>query len=88
MYVSDKDNVTPECTCLNCHKPLNRASAVAEDASPSDGDFTMCIGCGHLMIFNADQTLRNPTDEELAEIAGDERMITISNAIAKLHRQS
>jgi len=31
--------------------------------------------CHHLMIYGDDMTLRNPTDEEMTELAGDEELL-------------
>jgi hypothetical protein len=43
--------------------------------SPRDGDMTVCLYCRHVMIYNADLSLRNPTDEEIVEIAGDPALV-------------
>lgn len=61
----------PEQKCLNCDKQLNRVSVTGpEDPVPTPGDATVCLGCGHLMIFTDTMGLRNPNEDELKELAG------------------
>ena len=55
-----------------------------EEAIPSEGDVTICIYCGHISVFNTDLTLRNPTDEEIHIIAGDQRILKIQKARTKI----
>jgi hypothetical protein len=54
-----------------------------KEAVPSDGDVTVCFDCGHIMVF-ADGRLRNPTDTEMHDIAGDPRIIKLQQARARI----
>lgn len=74
------DHKVPDSKCTACGYAMNGAICVGEDAAPDPGDFTVCIECGHLMIFGDGLILRNPTDAEMIEIAGDERLLAIQEA--------
>jgi len=43
----------------------------------SPGDATVCLTCGHLMVFGEDLLLRNPTDAEIVKFAGDKRLLAV-----------
>lgn len=62
--------------CLNC----DAATGVDTGNSPSPGDFTVCIGCGHLMAFADDLSFRELTAAEQVAIAGDRRLIDVQRA--------
>jgi hypothetical protein len=64
---------TPETKCLACGHILNGVFPVPgeKDLPPEEGCRTLCIRCGALMVFNKDLTLREPTEEEKAEIDSD-----------------
>jgi len=63
--------------CLDCGAPNDSAAAVGCEAKPQPGDITICLRCGHLMAFGDDLALRQLTDAEVIEIAGDERIIAV-----------
>lgn len=77
--------------CTNCGYELDAATVVAEEignkTSPEEGDITICIGCGHLMVFDKDMVLRNPTDDEILKVAGDPRMVAVQKALAAIKKQ-
>ena len=56
---------TTATTCPHCHRPLNAASHLG-GATPSPGDFTICITCTKLAVFTDTLDLRLPTADELA----------------------
>lgn len=70
------------CACLNCGEMMDGATAVGEEGRvmPSPGDVTVCLYCGHLMMFDDQLAFRNPSDAEIIELAGDERVVTIGKA--------
>jgi hypothetical protein len=70
----------PMSACLGCSKRMDGASAVDHRGAPAPGHFTICIGCGHLMAFGDDMRLRNLTDAEMIEVAGDPRVIAVQRA--------
>lgn len=82
------DHKIKESRCLSCGKKLDGCTSVACDAMPSPGDVTICITCGHIMAFGDDLTLRELTDAEMYEIAGDERILAVQAARKKLFNDS
>jgi hypothetical protein len=73
--------------CTNCGKMLDGATAVKETDSkrarkvmPDPGSITICLACGHLMVFGDDLLLRDPTPEEIVQVAGDRRILAIQRA--------
>jgi hypothetical protein len=56
--------------CPNCHTPLSAVTHPTTDATPSDGDFSVCLYCGHVLVIEGG-CVRNPTDAEITEIAGN-----------------
>ena len=86
MIIGDA-KIVPPSACTNCGEPNDRASSVGvESAMPAPGDFSLCIYCGHLMAFADDLTLRNLTDAETVEIAGDHRILAVQRARRALKR--
>lgn len=73
-----KSKLLPDLHCLNCGKLIDGATSVDGDYLPDAGDATICIYCGHLMVF--DLTVRKPNDAELEELAGDKRILAIQKA--------
>jgi hypothetical protein len=77
---------TPKNNCLNCGTVLDEVSQVAEHGEqrhaprPNENEFwfSVCVKCGHLMVVTPDLRLRNPTDDELIQIAGDRRLVAIN----------
>ena len=71
--------ITPECACPSCNRIFDRATGIGQ-RQPKEGDITICIECGHLMAFNSNLTVRDLTDEEMHEVAGDPRIIAVQKA--------
>jgi hypothetical protein len=71
-----------ENACLNCGKVLDGATAIDQEGEirPTPGSITVCMYCGHLMAFDEQLHFRALTDEEIINIAGDERLIAINRA--------
>lgn len=62
----------PPYDCPSCgRRSLDRTASAAGEYRPKAGDITLCIRCGHALIFNADLTVRQPTAEERREIDAD-----------------
>jgi hypothetical protein len=76
----------PFDACLNCGKRIDAAARVRDDERPEPGDITVCLGCGHLMAYADDMTLRELTGEEIVEIAGDPEIIEAQHFIAHYRR--
>ena len=54
----------PEMRCLACDQLLNHASDNETATAPSVGDYTYCLYCHHLMVFDKDLRLREMTVQE------------------------
>ena len=80
-------NRVKESACINCGAALTAATAVEgvgdEERLPEPGDLTVCMYCKHLMMFADDLTLRNLTDDEMKEVAGDPRMLAVTKGKAR-----
>jgi hypothetical protein len=78
------DSRVPPSMCLDCGRINDAATGVdhaeGPDAAPQPGDVTVCFYCGHIMVFGDDLMLRNPTDAEIREIAGDARILAVQRA--------
>jgi hypothetical protein len=77
----------PERHCLSCGKRLNSASVPgSEDPTPEPGNSTICLYCGHLMVFAEDMSLRALTDAEMVELAGDPQVLEVMRFIEAYKR--
>jgi len=49
----------PPSACPTCHE-LNDAATDIDNtnATPKEGDLSVCLNCGEIMVFNADRTTR------------------------------
>lgn len=80
----------PPSPCPNCGKVLDAATGVDKRRRPNDrmvprpGNVSVCISCGHICVFDKKLRLRNPTEAEMVQIAGDPRVIQIMKARAKV----
>ena len=78
---------TPVNRCLNCRKKINAASPVDPHARPPEpGDIAICLDCAHVQIYADDMTVREPTDAEIVEIAGDPEMVQAVEMIGEYNR--
>jgi len=86
-----EDVIVPLSHCPECGHKLDAANVVEEGeiqgTQPEPGDFTICLNCGHLMVFTEGLKLREPNDEEARIIAGDKRMLAIQRARAIVLRE-
>lgn len=78
-----EDHHLPPVPCPSCGERLDTATPMFADGVPVDGDITICLKCGHIMVFE-DQRPRNPTDAEMRRMAGDRRIIKVQKARGKL----
>ena len=57
----------PLNVCLKCGYSMDRASQINGIKAPKTDDFTICIRCGELLVFDEALRFRWPTHEEPAE---------------------
>ncbi len=65
----------PGSACVNCGKDMDAASPVGGGRGPQSGDVAICLYCRHLMVYGEDLKMRNLTDEEVIEVAGDPEIV-------------
>jgi acetyl-CoA carboxylase beta subunit len=82
------DQHIPQSPCLNCGKLLDGATCIDNDSMPDPGDVTICIYCGHLMMFDAQMRLRDLSDEKVRQVAGDGRIVAVQRARRVLERRA
>lgn len=62
--------------CINCRCDLSaHTNIIDREAMPTPGDVAVCLYCGHIMIWEEDMELREPTDEEAFSMAGDPDLV-------------
>jgi hypothetical protein len=57
---------------------LDAASLIGVDGDmrgPRGGDITVCLRCRHVMAYNDDLSLRDLTDKEVVDIAGEPTLV-------------
>lgn len=86
-YKLAKSERMKEQCCLKCGEPNDAASGVVDKHArntikPRPGDVTLCMNCGHLMMFTNDLSFRELTKEEQKHAATDRRLITTRAALA------
>jgi hypothetical protein len=78
-------------SCLSCGYVSDGASTPdgREARGPKPGDFTVCLMCGHLAVYDRYLKFRQPNDEEMLAIAGDKRLLDLQWARGEvMKRQS
>lgn len=60
---------TPETKCPVCVGKINACTGVDHDSTPNKDDVTLCFGCGTLLFFNEDLTVRIPTVTETKNLS-------------------
>jgi hypothetical protein len=82
------DHVMPDSACLSCGKRLDRATMSNGDHRPSPGNITICaFGCGHIMAFADDLSLRELTDNEIIDVAGDPRLVQLQKICGRIRKK-
>src|SRR5262245_33137345 len=80
---------TPSNHCLECGYELDCAAAPGTEPrrAPQAGDLSICVACGHLTVFDAELKLREPTQAEILEVAGDETLLKYMKARMRLRSE-
>lgn len=83
-YVMTKDALCPKCgTHVDCATHMS-----GKAVKPKPDDVSLCVGCGSIMFFNDDLSIRVATAEELEEMDQDQvKMLLILSWAMKKHRQ-
>jgi hypothetical protein len=78
----------PGSACINCGKDIDAASPVGSGRAPQSGDFSICLYCRHLMVYGDDLRVRNLTDEEVIEVAGDPDLVLAMKMLESADQQN
>ena len=81
---------TPLNYCLDCEMLIDSGAPTPDapdDSTPTPGDIAICLHCAHVMIYADDLTVREPTNDEVVEIAGDPDMVRAVNAIVEFNKR-
>jgi RNase P subunit RPR2 len=78
----------PEVRCPKCQKRLSAASSIKHEEPPEAGSVTICLYCGHVMIFQEDKTLRPATQAEIEDLKSNNsefrRMVSLLAKFRKM----
>ena len=63
--------------CPQCGKVLDAATPtrLEDKRAPEPGDISVCLHCHGLLVYGDDMSLREPTDDEIVELAGDPELV-------------
>jgi hypothetical protein len=77
MILGNDRRIQP-AACLQCKAVNDGATSVGEkDETPEPGNIAICSECGHIMAYDDNMQMRELTDKEMLDVAGDPRIITI-----------
>jgi hypothetical protein len=65
---------TPRIPCRYCKALNNCAYDPNGELTPQNGDFTICLYCGELSVFDEQLLLCKPTKEEYLEAISDTQL--------------
>lgn len=75
-------------SCIACNYAMDGALGIGSEDSPAPGDLTICLRCGHLMSYSDELKLRELTDKEAYEAAGDKLVLAAQKARGKALAQT
>ena len=70
--------------CLNCGKDLDACEQINGDGGPRPGNITVCLYCGHVMVFDEKMKFRDLNDAEMVEVAGDPRLVEMGRLVGEV----
>lgn len=65
----------------------NDCSAHPDGSEPGADCVSICIQCGHIAIFNADLSVREPTTKELARLQNEPTVMKYQHAVRMAHAE-
>lgn len=76
MKKEPKVNRFETSPCINCGTPNDAATGATDIAAePVPGDIMICLTCGHIAAYGDDMKIRELTEREQIEIAGDKDVL-------------
>lgn len=76
---------TPGCICVWCSKVHTHTTG---DGTPAPGDFSLCIECGNLNVFDEQLRLRKATREEAQEANDMDELQDLHAAIMRANAEA
>lgn len=73
--MNKEPNRVPLSPCVSCGHPNDSSTPLRKDHTPSSGDISICLYCGHIAAFAEDLTLRALTSAEICEVAGSPEIL-------------
>ena len=56
-------------------------------SDPEPGDASICLYCGHILIFGDDLKLREPQGREFWELAGDRKVLAAQKILLEYKKE-
>jgi DNA-directed RNA polymerase subunit RPC12/RpoP len=75
MTLDGPDYQIAKSRCLNCKKEIDGATPVGGGRGPQPDDVSVCAYCGHLQAYGEGLAMRELTDAEILECAGDPEIL-------------
>ena len=60
----NKSSPIPEQTCNFCHYRMDATTDAFGEATPKPGDYSICLNCGKIGVFDENLVVQKPTPEE------------------------
>ena len=80
--------IVPNAPCPGCGYKMDRATCVSDHAAaPKPGDYTICINCSEILIFDRKLRTRRPTDREMIALQTGCRWPMVQKAVALTRMQ-
>ena len=79
-----KETEVVRSKCCECGYECDR---VPGPRPPGPGDWSLCIKCGSLNVFDDNMNLRRPTDSEVIESAGVSKLQELRRGILALRKK-
>lgn len=79
-----------ESRCPQCNYKLDGSMHVhgGKSAMPEEGDFSVCVYCGQVLVYQSDLKLRKITREKISELMADSKSwATIEKAQSFIRRR-
>ncbi len=61
----DREKVAIPPHACTCKYVMDASKTLHDDSRPAENAVSICAGCGKIWLFNADMTMREPTEVEL-----------------------
>lgn len=73
--MDDERYRVPYDRCTKCRAILSAAISPKSDEVAKPGDLSMCLYCGHLMVFGENRKVRDLSLVEIEKLRSDEKMM-------------